>query len=44
MTKGKQREYADYVSDAKLEKTRLRRVEKILPLISSGVGLNDKYR
>lgn len=38
------REYADYVGSAKQEATRLRRVEKILPMIRAGGGLNDKYR
>jgi len=44
MTLGKQREYAEYVSSAKQAATKLRRLEKILPLIVDGVGLNDKYR
>lgn len=44
LTKGKQREYADHVADAKREATRLSRVEKIIPMIAKGVGLHDKYR
>lgn len=44
LTKGKQREYAEYVSDAKREETKLKRIEKILPMIVAGKGLNDKYR
>lgn len=40
----KQREFAEYISDAKQEKTRLTRIEKILPMIKEGKGLNDKYR
>ncbi len=40
----KQREYADYISGAKREATRLSRLEKILPMIEAGKGLNDKYR
>ena len=44
LTPGKQREYAGYISEAKREETKLARIEKILPLIKSGVGLNDKYR
>lgn len=43
-TPGKQREFADYVSEAKQETTRIKRVDKILPLIRKGIGLNDKYR
>lgn len=44
LTKGKQREYADHVADAKRDTTRLSRVEKIMPMITKGVGLHDKYR
>ena len=43
-TKGKQREFAEYISDAKRSETKLKRIEKILPMILDGVGLNDKYR
>ncbi len=43
-TKGKQREYADYIADAKREETKVKRLEKILPMIKAGKGLNDKYR
>jgi uncharacterized protein YdeI (YjbR/CyaY-like superfamily) len=43
-TKGKQREFAYYVSQAKQEKTRLARLQKIIPLIRQNIGLNDKYR
>jgi uncharacterized protein YdeI (YjbR/CyaY-like superfamily) len=39
-----QREYADYIASAKRADTRQRRIEKILPMIVAGVGLNDKYR
>lgn len=38
-----QREYADYIADAKREETKQRRIEKILPMIVSGRGLYDKY-
>lgn len=44
LTPGCQREYAVYVAEAKREPTRLRRIEKIVPMILSGAGLNDKYR
>lgn len=43
-TPGKQREFANYISEAKQEKTRLSRLEKIIPLIQQKIGLNDKYR
>jgi uncharacterized protein YdeI (YjbR/CyaY-like superfamily) len=42
--KGRQREFADYIADAKQEATRERRLQKIMPMIESGIGLNDKYR
>ncbi|MGB0714750.1 MAG: YdeI/OmpD-associated family protein [Phycisphaerae bacterium] len=44
LTPGRQREYADYVSEAKREATRLSRTEKVLPMILDGTGLNDKYK
>lgn len=40
----KQRDYADYIKEAKLEKTKISRLAKILPMILEGKGLNDKYR
>mgnify|MGYP000695154321 CR=1 FL=1 len=43
-TTGKQREFAEYVSTAKREATKLSRLEKIKPMILEGVGLNDRYR
>jgi uncharacterized protein YdeI (YjbR/CyaY-like superfamily) len=44
MTPGKRREYADYVASAKQDATKQERIDKILPMIESGVGLHDKYR
>lgn len=44
LTPGRQREYAEHVASAKRAETRASRVEKILPMIAKGVGLNDKYR
>lgn len=40
----KQREYSEYIESAKREETKLQRLEKIKPMVLSGVGLNDKYR
>ncbi len=40
----RKREFAEHVSSAKREETRLKRLEKIEPMILEGVGLNDKYR
>lgn len=41
---GRQREYAEYIADAKRDDTRTKRLAKVLPMISAGKGLNDKYR
>ena len=40
----KQREFCEYVIEAKQETTKRKRLEKIVPLIKQGIGLNDKYR
>jgi len=44
LRQGQQREYADYIATARREATRQKRIEKILPLIAAGAGLNDRYR
>lgn len=44
LTPGRQREFAEYIADAKREETQLKRLKKILPMIQAGKGLNDKYR
>ncbi|MAP55021.1 YdeI/OmpD-associated family protein [Altibacter sp.] len=44
LTPGKQREYAAYIGDAKQQKTKESRLEKIEPMILKGVGLHDKYK
>ena len=44
LTPGKQREYAEYISEASRASTKARRVEKIIPMIQKGQGLNDRYR
>jgi len=41
---GQKREYADYIAEAKQAATKERRLIKVLPIIISGIGLNDKYR
>lgn len=40
----KQNEYSEYITAAKQEKTKHSRLEKILPMITQGKGLNDIYR
>lgn len=44
LTPFKRREYCEYISEAKREKTKNNRLKKIMPMILKGVGLNDKYR
>lgn len=44
LSKSKRREYADHIAEAKREDTRIKRLEKIEPMIMQGIGLNDKYR
>lgn len=40
----KQKEFCEYIGSAKREATKLSRLDKIKPMILSGIGLNDKYR
>ncbi len=40
----KQREFIEHITSAKQEKTQMYRLEKIIPMILEGKGLNDKYR
>lgn len=40
----KQREFCEFIETAKLDKTKINRLQKILPMIREGTGLNDKYR
>lgn len=40
----KKREFADYISEAKREETKLKRLEKIIQMIKEGIGLNDMYK
>lgn len=44
LTRGRQKEYMLHIEEAKQEKTKLVRIEKIRPMILKGVGLNDKYK
>ncbi len=38
------REYAEYIMEAKRAETKIKRLEKITPMILEKVGLNDKYK
>ncbi|WP_435623017.1 YdeI/OmpD-associated family protein [Flagellimonas sp.] len=40
----KQKEFCEYIGEAKQEATKQKRLEKVLPMIEQGIGLNDKYR
>ncbi len=44
LTPYKQKEYKEHIGSAKQEKTRIARLEKCLPMIKDGKGLNDKYK
>ncbi|WP_114492822.1 YdeI/OmpD-associated family protein [Candidatus Ulvibacter alkanivorans] len=44
LTPGKQREYADHITQAKRDATKASRLEKICPMILEGKGLHDKYK
>jgi uncharacterized protein YdeI (YjbR/CyaY-like superfamily) len=40
----KQKEFIEHIDSAKREETKLTRVDKIIPMIIQGIGLNDKYK
>lgn len=40
----KKREFSEYITEAKREDTKQKRLEKIIPLILNSIGLYDKYR
>ena len=44
LTPFKQREYCEYIAEAKRETTKISRLEKIVPMILKKIGLNEKYR
>ena len=44
LTLSRRRDYADHVGSAKREETRRQRLQKIIPMILEGIGLNDKYQ
>ena len=44
LTPFKQREFADFIHNAKREETKIKRLNKSIPLILEGKGLHDKYR
>lgn len=44
LTLSKQREYSEYISDAKREETKQKRPEKIIPMIKEKIGMSDRYK
>ena len=44
LSKGKQKEYSLFLIEAKKEGTKHNRLNKIIPMILTGIGLNDKYK
>jgi uncharacterized protein YdeI (YjbR/CyaY-like superfamily) len=44
LSNSKQNEFKEYILTAKREATKLSRLEKIIPMILNGIGLNDKYK
>ena len=44
LTPGRQKEYIIYLNEARQETTKLKRLDKIKPMILNGTGLNDKYK
>ena len=40
----KKRDYAEYIAEAKRESTKEKRLQKIIPMILQGQGLNDRYK
>ncbi|MGB1038396.1 MAG: YdeI/OmpD-associated family protein [Bacteroidia bacterium] len=44
LTPGRQKEYANYITEAKQDTTKQKRLIKITPMILEGKGLHDKYR
>jgi uncharacterized protein YdeI (YjbR/CyaY-like superfamily) len=44
LSKSKQREFAEYIAEAKREETKRKRLQKITLLIMHRIGLHDKYK
>lgn len=40
----KKREFSDYISEAKKEETKIKRIKKITPMIMNSTGLHDNYK
>jgi uncharacterized protein YdeI (YjbR/CyaY-like superfamily) len=44
LTPGRQKEYNVYIDEAKQEATKLKRIDKVIPMILKGIGLNERYK
>lgn len=44
LTPGRQKEYILYINEAKQEETKIKRLDKVTPMILEGKGLNDRYK
>ena len=44
LTLTKKREFSDYISDAKRDETKVKRIEKIIPIILNSRGLHENYK
>lgn len=44
LTLTKKREFTEHIESAKRAETKQSRLEKIIPMIMDGIGLNDKYK
>ena len=44
LTLTNKRDYSGHIAEAKREETKQKRLEKIIPMIKKGIGLNDKYK
>lgn len=40
----KKRDFCEFISSAKRVETKQQRIEKIIPMIMNGIGLNDQYK
>ncbi len=40
----KQKDYIEHIQSAKQDKTKVSRLEKVIPMILQGTGLNDQYK
>ena len=44
LTLTKKREFSDYISEAKRDETKAKRIEKIIPMILNSKGLHNNYK